>query len=454
METKIKWNEGDGYITATYEGSGNGSVAVSSDINEGIDREQSITVETTAGANKKSESISVLQEGLREIFEPSDGLFVLADGGTFNVLKVGGDIPDVPVETYTRLTYIEATGKQYINTGYVVQEDDVIEMSYISTATTSADKALFGVVKSGIGIWSTVYSNSLYVRFGSSASVTMSSARLRYKILLKKGSVVIDDINGSPVFSSMPDIPIYLFASNNNGNSVNMYGYCQSMGFKISKDDGSIMMDLRPCKRNSDGKIGMLDMVGGAFYSSEGSEEFVGGNEMQITDEYEFTDYVSFNNDTAFDTGYYGNEKTSIDVMFARTDISGADYLYGCSSGSRLTAYLPSSGTGYWRYGSVYKTLNTASKKIYLANTTPNSIYVDNNGGSISPTAFTTSFTIPLGGHKGSSGNISKTYQGLVYFFRMWHDKELLVDWYPCRRKADGVKGFWDCVTQSFVEPI
>lgn len=452
METKIKWNEGDGYITATYEGSGNDSASISSDVNEGIDREQSIKVETTD--KSVSATLVVSQEGLREVFEPSDGLFVLADGGTYNVLKIGGEQPDTPVETYTRLTYIEATGNQYINTGYVMQEDDVIEMSYISTATTSADKALFGVVKSGVGIWSTVYSNSLYVRFGSSASVTMSSARLRYKLLLKKGSVVIDDINGSPVFSSMPDIPIYLFASNNNGNSVNMYGYCQSMGFKISKEDGSIVMDLRPCKRDSDGKIGMLDMVGGAFYSSEGQEEFVGGNEMLITEEYELADYVSFNNDIAFDTGYYGNNQTSIDVMFARTDTSGSDYLYGCSSGNRLTAYLPSSGTGYWRYGSVYKTLNTASKKIYLAKTTPKSIYVDNTGGSWSPTAFTTSFTLPIGGHKGSSGAITKTYQGLVYFFRMWHGEELIVDWFPCRRKSDGVEGFWDCVTQSFVEPI
>lgn len=37
-ETKIKWNEGDGYITATYEGSGNNSVSISSDINYDIDR--------------------------------------------------------------------------------------------------------------------------------------------------------------------------------------------------------------------------------------------------------------------------------------------------------------------------------------------------------------------------------------------------------------------------------
>lgn len=87
MESKIKWNEGEGYITATYEGSGSGSAYISSDVNEGIDREQYIKVETTKGNEPKSIDVSVKQYGMREVFEPSDGEFVLADGGTFNVLK-------------------------------------------------------------------------------------------------------------------------------------------------------------------------------------------------------------------------------------------------------------------------------------------------------------------------------------------------------------------------------
>ena len=85
METKIKWNEGEGYITATYEGSGSGFASISSDVNEGIDREQSIKVETTD--KSVSATLMVSQEGLREVFEPLDGGLVLADSGTFNVLK-------------------------------------------------------------------------------------------------------------------------------------------------------------------------------------------------------------------------------------------------------------------------------------------------------------------------------------------------------------------------------
>lgn len=86
MEAKIKWNEGDGYITATYGGSGSGSASISSDANEGIDREQAITVETTDGS--ASEAVMIMQFGRREVFEPKDGDFVLKDNGTFNVLKV------------------------------------------------------------------------------------------------------------------------------------------------------------------------------------------------------------------------------------------------------------------------------------------------------------------------------------------------------------------------------
>ena len=85
MKTKIKWNEGEGYITATYEGSGSGSASISSDINEGIDRAQSIKVETTD--KSVSATLLVSQEGLREIFVASDDEFVLNDGGTLNVLK-------------------------------------------------------------------------------------------------------------------------------------------------------------------------------------------------------------------------------------------------------------------------------------------------------------------------------------------------------------------------------
>lgn len=85
--TTIKWNVGEGNIVATYSGSGNAPISITSDANEGIDREQEINVSTTQGSNPQSVGVLVRQEGSREIFNASDGEFILADGGTFNVLK-------------------------------------------------------------------------------------------------------------------------------------------------------------------------------------------------------------------------------------------------------------------------------------------------------------------------------------------------------------------------------
>lgn len=52
-------------------------------VNEGIDK----VVELDAICGNKSDSLTIVHEGLREPFVVTDGDFVLADGGTYNVLK-------------------------------------------------------------------------------------------------------------------------------------------------------------------------------------------------------------------------------------------------------------------------------------------------------------------------------------------------------------------------------
>lgn len=58
------------------------SISVSA-VNEGIDK----VVEINAINGDKTAKMTLIHEGMREVFEPSNGGFVLADGGTFNVLK-------------------------------------------------------------------------------------------------------------------------------------------------------------------------------------------------------------------------------------------------------------------------------------------------------------------------------------------------------------------------------
>lgn len=79
------WNDG-GSLTATYEGSGDGSAVFSSDAYEGIDREQSV-IFRDADKVIAIERI-VRQEGIRQpIGLSGGGIFRLANGGRFGVLK-------------------------------------------------------------------------------------------------------------------------------------------------------------------------------------------------------------------------------------------------------------------------------------------------------------------------------------------------------------------------------
>ena len=77
------WNDG-GSLSATYNGSGDGEAIITSVVNEGIDREMSVTFADTARSVMTERKI--MQIGRREIFNDD---FVLSDGGTFNVLKDG-----------------------------------------------------------------------------------------------------------------------------------------------------------------------------------------------------------------------------------------------------------------------------------------------------------------------------------------------------------------------------
>lgn len=366
------------------------------------------------------------------------------------VLKAGAT-----EETYTRLTYIECTGTQYINTGYIVQEDDVIEMMYISTSTTSADKALFGCYDDNGNIWFSIYSNTGYVRFGSSASASITNARMTYKLTMKKSSVVLDSGNSAtPNYVGLPQVPLYLFARNNKNTGVSMYGYCRCMSFSIKNGSGDIVRDMWPCKRDSDGAIGMIDLVSGQFFANEGSgEDFVAGGEARMGEGYEAIPYVTFKKDRLYDLGIVNNTYT-IEVMFARSEKSTTPYLYGCVTSphtATVSAYLSSGGA--WRFGTSYKGLstnNTFINRVIISNGKTDFNFTT---GTFTKSTFTTPDTVVLGGYRAASGALTKNYQGRVYYIRITGD-EPVIDYLPCKRLSDEVEGFWDCANQKFVEPM
>lgn len=447
-ELRKQWNDG-GSLTATYEGSGDGSAVFTSDVNEGIDREMGITF---SGGDITVER-KVSQVGLRQRFITADGkVFCVADGGRFAVLKAGGVEPPTPIETYTRLTYIECNGQQYIDLGYVVKEDDVIESNFILTKVASADHFLFGTTDTKNGLWFEIYSNTAHTRFGQTSSASVSSSAYKYSVRLEKGSVKIGTGTTSLDYSAMPTTPINLFAGRSSAGVAYSHGYYRCTKFRITDTNG-LVMDLVPAKRDSDGVVGMLDLVSGAFYTSA-EEPFIAGNEMKVTSDYELLEYTTFNADNLYDLGIV-KSTYELEVLFQRSESKATPYLYGCATSphtASVTAYLSTGGS--WRWGAYYKGIGTSNLNEWRVRMKNGNALYNGTSSNFTKSTFTTPDTVVLGGYRTASGSLVKGYKGKVFYIRISEDGEYLKDWYPCKRLSDGVEGFWDCVSQTFIEPM
>lgn len=349
---------------------------------------------------------------------------------------------------YTPLTFIESTGEQYINLGYVVQEADEIEIRYAATRLESG--RLFGTLDAtGNAIYLSFSNRIAYARFGDTSSKSIANGISSNNAILKKGNVLVNAWDASLAFVGMPTNPLYLFACCDD-NGATAYASFRCMRFIIRKGNGETM-ELLPYRRNADGAVGMLDMNSGIFYENEGSGEFLAGSEIHLPNGFALIDSVGFNADKLFDVATI-TQDDSIDIMYQRDYVSQAQYLYGVLSNGNtasFTAYL--SDTGAWRFGNQLVRPNTGNLYVHRTLIANGKASHDCSALTLNKSVdFTTIDTFTLGGYRGVDGSTYATFMGKVYYIRL-NDGDLL-DWIPCVN-ADGLEGFWDCKTNTFIEP-
>ena len=130
-----------------------------------------------------------------------------------------------PILPYdAKVEYLESDGSQWIDTGIVLQENDVVEIEAMFL-NKSGDNMMMGSVGNGSegSIWIEVYGNKThYVRFGSSTSAYQSNNAIpnmnvwrTYKI--EKGHFYVDGVQKlTPNYVSMPIRTLLLFGQNSN----------------------------------------------------------------------------------------------------------------------------------------------------------------------------------------------------------------------------------------------
>ena len=280
-----QWDNG-GSLSVTYEGSGDGSAVFSSDTNEGIDREMSVFFK---GGGESIER-KVTQEGLRQPFGLNGGgVFRVAGGGRFGVLK------SVIVLPYAEeLEYLESGGKQYINTGVLVNPDYSVEVTFVMTQRNATWDTLFGTRNSNQARFTARWANSATGKLGvhrskiktasyesfddSNATKTMVTDTW-HTIKLAKREYSFDGalrktFSATTGTTEFP-YPIYLFALCNSGSPAD-YGYFRIKSARMWNSSDELIRDFIPVI-DKEGVACMYDKVNGEFYYNKGTGSFKAG---------------------------------------------------------------------------------------------------------------------------------------------------------------------------------
>ena len=180
---------------------------------------------------------------------------------------------------YTAVNYIEATGTQYIDTGFAfVTSTDEIELEYQNTATAQ-HKWMFGSYETNanIGISSATITAPTFWYKGVINGTQEQQYNSKHKLVYDVYGMTNDGTNLKAYNAYTGTWNLYLFALNNTGTSPNSYfGYGKIYSY-THKRNGITLIDLVPVIRNSDDKPGMYDKVTGTFFTNIGTGEFTYG---------------------------------------------------------------------------------------------------------------------------------------------------------------------------------
>lgn len=218
-------------------------------------------------------------DGVAGLYDKVENKFYTNSGtGSFGSGAATGDA----VEEYQRVEYIEATGTQYIDSGYKPTSEALkYDLEYAITSSTcnfsimgnndDTDKYF------GIQFWG----NKFYI--GTSRGLLYKSwtQNQKYHKIVEANNgtltVTTDGVGESTsyVSSLYKNSSIGLFACKSDTKVVS-YGHARIYYAKIY-DNNILVRDFVPVVRSRDGVAGLYDMVGHKFYANAGSGSFKTG---------------------------------------------------------------------------------------------------------------------------------------------------------------------------------
>lgn len=196
--------------------------------------------------------------------------------------------PDIPGESrlpegYIELEYIESTGTQYIDTGFMPDSETSIDIDISILGYTKAGSGVFGSRDASGGpsfvLW-VMSNNQFRSDYGDSGKTKFIAMETIGNFRIKQSQNSIE-VNETTLTFDKSDFYVsysaLLFAANSSGKVANGYVIGKVRSFKIYSGE-VLKRNYIPCK-NSSGDVGMYDVEGNKFYGNAGTGKFTAGPE-------------------------------------------------------------------------------------------------------------------------------------------------------------------------------
>lgn len=195
-------------------------------------------------------------------------------------------------DEFQEVEYIESTGTQHIDTGYVPNNNTRTVCDIMWTQFNNSYWGGFGAGASSTSRAFECYVYSSYVNwnfynhsYGADGSLGYrGSTNTRYHIDANKSVFTIYNSSGTQLKQITAQdgtftapYTMYLFGLHRSSSG---HGYVRFYGHVYIYDNGTLIREFVPCYRKSDGVIGMWDKVNKQFYTNGGTGTFTKGGDV------------------------------------------------------------------------------------------------------------------------------------------------------------------------------
>ena len=332
---------------------------------------------------------------------------------------------------YTELEYIEATGTQWINTGVTGHARWEFDIEF----TKTNKRQLMGYYGNQDEYWGCQTDG----KYGLFAGSTIGAAGGRDTIVhdFQQGAATLWTQNQTLGIGGNATL---------GSNQYQLFDIMSDPQFcchaKLYRckcvQNGSLIRDFIPAMRNSDGVIGLIDVVNNVFYTNAGTGHFVCN--------YSYLNYIESTGTQYINTGVSPTNTTEVEISFTPTGGLTENSIFGSSwSGSGYFLMLYQNKIRWHSGGTAVDigSYNEGDKIVcHCANTyiIVNGVRYDIAGGTNSTDAI-----VLLGDMNYSA---SKRGIGKVEYMKIWNNGSLVRDFVPCN--YGGTIGMLDKVGGSF----